>query len=140
MSSEAVIVDLASRADVEALLRRFYGRVLVDDVLAEPFEEIRMKGLESHLPVMCDFWETVLFRAGLYQGSALQAHKKVHGRNSLAANHFLRWLELWNDTVDQMYRGPVAEQAKVQATRIAWAMHRRLTGNDSQELDALVGR
>lgn len=30
-------VDLADRADVEALLRRFYGQVLVDDILAEPF-------------------------------------------------------------------------------------------------------
>ena len=31
------VADLAGRADVEALLRRFYGRVLVDDVLAVPF-------------------------------------------------------------------------------------------------------
>ncbi|WP_018179551.1 hypothetical protein [Jongsikchunia kroppenstedtii] len=58
--------DLADRAAIEALLRRFYGRVLVDHVLAEPFQEIRAKGLESHLPVMCDFWETVLFGAKLY--------------------------------------------------------------------------
>jgi len=140
VSSEPVMADLASRADVEALLRRFYGRVLVDDVLAEPFEQIRVKGLESHLPVMCDFWETVLFRAGLYQGSALRAHRKVHDRNSLAAKDFLRWLRLWNGTVDQMYRGPVAEQAKAQAGRIAWAMHRRLTGKDSQDLDVFVRR
>jgi hemoglobin len=39
-----------------------------------------------------------------------------------------------------MYCGPVAEQAKIQAARIAWAMHRRLTGSDSQELETLVGR
>ena len=37
-------------------------------------------------------------------------------------------------------RGPVAERAKIQAARIAWAMHRRLTGGDAQELDALVAR
>ncbi|MGH7290304.1 MAG: group III truncated hemoglobin, partial [Myxococcota bacterium] len=35
-------------------------------------------------------------------------------------------------------RGPVAERAKIQAARIAWAMHRRLTGNDSEALDDLV--
>jgi hemoglobin len=29
--------DLADRADVEVLLRRFYGRVFDDDTLAEPF-------------------------------------------------------------------------------------------------------
>jgi hemoglobin len=75
LAAESARVDLANRGDVEALLRRFYGQVLVDDTLAEPFTEIRMSGLESHLPVMCDFWQTVLFRAGLYGGSAVRAHR-----------------------------------------------------------------
>jgi hemoglobin len=131
-------VDLARRADVEALLRRFYGRVLVDEVLAGPFAQIRINGLESHLPVMCDFWETVLFRAGLYQGSAVRAHQPVHDRHRLSADHFLRWLRLWSLTIDQMYHGPIAEHAKIQAARIARAMHRRLAGTDSEELDNRV--
>ena len=132
--------DLTDRDDVEALLRRFYGRVLDDDTLAEPFTEVRARGLDSHLPVMCDFWETVLFRAGRYRGSALNAHRHVHGQVPLSGRHFVRWLTTWNNTVDEMYSGPIAEHAKVQAARIAWAMHRRLTGNDSLELDALTAR
>lgn len=128
--------DLAGRDDVEVLLRRFYGRALYDDLLGEPFAEIRAQGLESHLPVMCDFWETVLFRTGRYRRSALRAHQHVHYRVPLSANHFLRWLTLWNSTVDQMFAGPVAEHAKIQAARIAGAMHRRLTGADAHELDA----
>ena len=134
------VAELSGRADVEALLRRFYGRVLVDDVLAEPFTALRIGGLDSHIPVMCDFWETVLFRAGLYRGSALDAHRHVHHRTSLSGRHFVRWLTTWNNTVDEMYSGPVAERAKTQAARIAWAMHRRLTGTDTPELDTLVAR
>ncbi|OBF11182.1 group III truncated hemoglobin [Mycobacterium sp. 852002-10029_SCH5224772] len=132
--------DLATRSDVEALLRRFYGRVMVDDVLAEPFAEVRSKGLEAHIPVMADFWETALFRAGLYRGSALHVHRRVHQRIPLNGSHFVRWLTMWNDTVDEMFRGPIAERAKIQGTRIAWAMHRRLTGADTPELDTLVAR
>ena len=132
------VADLAGRADIEALLRRFYGRVLVDDVLVEPFIELRIRGLDSHIPVMCDFWETVLFRAGRYRGSALHAHRHVHHRTPLSGRHFVRWLTTWNNTVDEMYHGPVAEHAKLQAARIAWAMHRRLTGTDTPELDILV--
>lgn len=132
--------DLVDRADVEALLRRFYGRVLSDDVLAEPFVGVRAIGLDAHLPKMCDFWETVLFRAGSYRGSALNAHRDVHHRTRLSADHFVRWLSVWHDTVDEMYHGPAAERAKVQAARIAWAMHRRLTGVDARELDALIVR
>lgn len=78
-----------------ALLRQ----VITDGLLAGPFAEVRAKGLDAHIPVMCDFWESVLFRAGLYHGSTLPAHRHVHNRNPLSANHFLRWLALWNATV-----------------------------------------
>jgi hemoglobin len=131
--------DLASRADVEALLRRFYGHALVDDVLAGPFEDLRKRGLETHLPVMSDFWETVLFRAGLYRGNALDVHRQLHERHRLSDKHFVRWLTVWTSTVDDMYRGPVADHAKVQAARIARSLHRRITGNASACLDTYVG-
>jgi hemoglobin len=88
----------------------------------------------DHLPVTCDFWETVLFRAGLYRRNAFQAHRHIHGRTPLSANHFHRWLTLWNTTIDQMCPGPIAEHAKVQAARIASSMHHRLAGNDLAEL------
>ncbi|SON62758.1 hypothetical protein MSIMFI_04287 [Mycobacterium simulans] len=124
--------DLTDRADVEALLRRFYNRALVDDVLVEPFAPVREIGLDAHIPTMCDFWETVLFRAGRYPGNqrrnALTAHRAVHQRTPLTDRHFARWLTIWHSTVDEMYRGPVAERAKVQAIRIAGALERRLTG------------
>jgi hemoglobin len=122
--------DLNNREDVEVLLRRFYGRVFEDDLLAEPFSELRTHGLESHLPVMCDFWETVLFRAGLYRGNALMVHRILNARHPLHANHFARWLALWETTVDEMYDGPSASRAKVQAGRIANSLHRRLSGEE----------
>lgn len=125
--------DLTDRADVEALLRRFYGRALDDEVLAEPFAELRATGLETHVPTMCDFWETVLFCAGLYRGSALQAHRDIHRRAPLSKHHFRAGLRC-GTTPLTMYRGPAADRAKVQAGRIAWAMHRRLTGVDAPEL------
>ncbi len=130
--------DLLGRGDIEALLRRFYGRVLVDVLLCEPFAEVRSRGLESHLPLMCDFWETVLFHAATYKGSAVQVHAGVHARHEFGTEHFLRWLSLWVGTVDDMYDGPVAERAKLQATRIAWSMHRRILGRDDPALDAVL--
>ena len=60
--------DLADRADVDPLLRRFYGRVLVDDVLAEPFTDVRVAGLDSHSEDVRLMGE-VLFRAGHYRAA-----------------------------------------------------------------------
>jgi hemoglobin len=71
-------LDVQTREDVEALLRRFYGRAFHDDLLAEPFADLCSRGLDEHLPVMCDFWETVLFRAGLDRRNALRAHWRLH--------------------------------------------------------------
>jgi hemoglobin len=92
------------------------------------------RGLEEHLPIMCDFWETVLSRAGVYRRNALHAHRRIHRETPLAAPHFARWLALWTTSIDHMYRGPVAEHAKIQAARIATAMHRRLTGTHAPQL------
>jgi hemoglobin len=129
--------DMHSREDVEALLRSFYGRAFHDDVLAEPFADLCSHGLDEHLPVMCDFWETVLFGAGLYRRNALHVHRRLHQQTPLAAEHFARWLTLWNGTIDQMYHGSVAERAKTQAARIGTAMHRRLTGTRAPQLGVL---
>ncbi|NMN99088.1 group III truncated hemoglobin [Antrihabitans stalactiti] len=122
--------DIADRNDVEALLRAFYERALTDELLREPFTPIRATGLDAHLPVMCDFWETVLFGSRRYDGSVFRVHTRLHERHVLTAAHFLRWLSLWTDTVDELHTGPIAQRAKLQATRMAWAMNRRLTGVD----------
>ena len=82
---------------------------------------------------MCDFWETVLFRTGRYHGSALAVHWRLHARHPLSWRHFVRWLTIWNATVDQLYRGPNADRAKIQAARIAKSMHRRLAGCDAAD-------
>ncbi|MFC9790790.1 group III truncated hemoglobin [Rhodococcus sp. NPDC127528] len=129
--------DIATRADVEALLRRFYGRALVDDLLAEPFTEVREQGLDAHLPVMCDFWETILFGAGTYRGSAMRVHLRVRAQHPLHSEHFERWLALWHGALDEMYAGPMADRARVQGERIATSMHRRLAGLPSVAAEAL---
>jgi hemoglobin len=120
--------DIANRADIAAVLREFYGRAFRDELLGPVFVDVAHMDLDAHLPVMCDFWETVLFRAGTYRGNALRPHQRLHTQAKLTPAHFVRWLTLWRATVDDRHRGPNAEQAKVQAARIAGAMSRRITG------------
>ena len=61
---------------------------------------------------MCDFWETVLFRAALYKGSAMTVHRQLHAKYPLRSEHFVRWLTLWSQTVDAMYHGPRADKCR----------------------------
>lgn len=136
----AALRDLADRDDVYRLLSQFYGQALEDELLADAFTDIRAKGLESHLPVMCDFWETMLFRSRKYRGSALNVHKPIHAEHPLTSAHFIRWLSLWMSTIDELFAGPIADQAKIIGRRTAWAMHRALVGHDAEDLDDFVDR
>lgn len=120
------MMDIADRDDVHALVSEFYRRVFADDLLGPIFIEVAQLDLERHLPIMCDFWETVLFRAGLYRRNALQRHLDLSAKTPLGAEHFDRWLNLWTTNVDEHYVGEKAELAKVQASRMAGAIQRRV--------------
>ncbi len=120
--------DIDTHEEVVALLRDFYQRAFADDLIGPVFLDIAQMDLEVHLPVICDFWETVLFRAGSYKRNALQPHQLLHAKADLTPAHFARWLQLWCHTIDERHCGARADQAKLQGTRIAGAMTRRITG------------
>lgn len=120
--------DIAGRADITGLLTDFYGRCLRDELLGPVFVDIAHLDLAAHLPAMCDFWDTVLFRTRAYRRNALRPHQRLDERAHLTPAHFDRWLALWCATVDDRHAGEKADLAKLQGTRIAGAMCRRITG------------
>jgi truncated hemoglobin YjbI len=133
-------VDLADRADVEQLVVAFYERAFRDPLIGPIFTDVAHMDLAAHLPIMCDFWETVLFRSGAYRRNALQVHVALHARHPLTGADFSRWLELWTETVDEHFAGPAAERAKLQATRIAGSIERRLAGGTGSAFETVAPR
>lgn len=132
--------DIADRTDVEKLVRDFYARAFADPSLGPLFLDVAKMDLDAHLPIMCDFWETVLFRAGLYRRNALRVHQDLHARSPLATHHFDRWLALWTATIDDLFAGEKADLAKIQATRIASSIRRRLLGGSGSEFVTITTR
>jgi hemoglobin len=137
---ETRLADLRDRDDVYTLVSEFYRHAFADDLLGPIFTDIAHMDLDHHLPIICDFWETVLFRAGLYQRNALARHVSLNARAPLGVEHFDRWLALWSGTVDEHFAGAKAELAKVQAGRIAGSIHRRLQGRSGSELETIGTR
>ncbi|MDM4718689.1 group III truncated hemoglobin [Micromonospora sp. WMMA1363] len=126
--------DITGRADITALVTDFYTRAFADDLLGPVFLDVARMDLATHLPIMCDFWETVLFRSGTYQRNPLRPHVELNRREPLTERHFRRWLELWCGTVDDRHAGPKAELAKgageSDRRRDAAAAGRRRTPHD----------
>lgn len=123
--------DITNRADILRLVEAFYTEAFADDLIGPVFTEVVHMDLERHLPIMADFWETVLFRAGLYKRNALRIHFDISAREPLTLEHFNRWLRLWSRTVDGLFAGEKAELAKTQAHVIAGSMHRRVSGRQA---------
>ncbi|MFJ9517408.1 group III truncated hemoglobin [Kitasatospora sp. NPDC101801] len=116
--------DIADRADLEVLLRRFYGAAFADPVIGPFFAGTE---LERHLPHIADFWERALLRSAEYRRDLFAPHAALHARQPLTARHFGRWLQLWTATVDGLHSGPLAERAKSQGERISLTLLRRLS-------------
>jgi hemoglobin len=57
---------IVSRADIDRLMNHFYSKATKDDVIGYIFTDIAKLDLEHHLPIIGDFWETLLFRTGNY--------------------------------------------------------------------------
>jgi len=119
--------DIESRADCERLVRAFYGRALHDPMIGWIFTDVAKLDLEEHVPVITSFWETMLLGARSYNGGAFAPHAHLHHlTGGLRRPHFERWLILWRTTVDELFAGDRAEEAKAHALRVGAAFHRRL--------------
>lgn len=132
--------DLRDRSDIEGMVDGFYRRAFADPLIGPIFTDVAELDLDRHLPIMCDFWETVLFRTGQYRRNALQVHLVLNALFPLRREHFERWLAIWVANIDEHFAGEKAELAKVQATRIAGSIHRRVRGRSGSEFETLSTR
>lgn len=106
---------LKDREDVELLVNEFYVKVQADPLLSPVFNDIAKVDWQHHLPTMYDFWEDLLLGSDKYKGRPYPKHHVL----PIDPQHFERWLALFGETVDSLFEGTRAEEAKFRAQRIA---------------------
>ncbi|MCW3121825.1 MAG: hypothetical protein JWQ38_1317 [Flavipsychrobacter sp.] len=111
--------DIVETVDIELLIDTFYDRVKQDATIGHIFSTIIGDDWSHHLPVMYRFWESVLFSKPGYTGNPIKKHIDIDKRIPFEKAHFDRWLELWNETVDSLFDGEIAAQAKNRAMLMA---------------------
>ena len=115
-------MDIQSRSDIELLLNTFYEKVKKDDTIGFIFNDIAKVNWEHHIPIICDFWETLVLDATSYTKNAMQVHYSLNRIVPLEEKHFQRWLQLFSETIDELFSGDIAVQAKSKARSIASLM------------------
>jgi hemoglobin len=118
--------DIASRNDVELLVREFYKKVRKNEILGYIFDDVIRIDWDYHIPILIDFWESILLDTGSYTRNAMAEHFKVNQKVRLEPLHFSTWLRLFDSTVDELFVGSKAELAKKRAHSIAQIMQMKL--------------
>lgn len=110
--------DIGNEDDVALLVHTFYAKVRADDLLGPIFEPIIKDNWAPHLNRMVDFWSTILLYTRKYKDDPMPKHLQL----PVEQRHFDRWLSLFNETLDALFAGEVAENAKLRAASIARIM------------------
>ncbi|MEI9945996.1 MAG: group III truncated hemoglobin [Chitinophagaceae bacterium] len=120
--------DITSRADIENLIVHFYEKVKTDPTIGFIFTEVVKMDWEHHIPVIVDFWETILLDNPVYNKNAMQVHYALNQKVRLQEEHFTTWLRLFSETIDELYEGKIATLAKTRAQSIAGLMQHKMAG------------
>ena len=107
--------DILNLDDVKKLVDTFYDKIRKDELLAPIFNERIQSRWPEHLEKMYTFWQTVLLGNQTYFGSPFIPHANLPVDNV----HFTTWVMLFNSTVDGLFEGKIAEEAKWRGARMA---------------------
>lgn len=119
--------DIENREDLLLLMQEFYKKLLSDDSISYLFTAVAKIDLTHHLPVLVDFWDSILFQSDTYRKNAMQPHLSLHQQSPLQKHHFETWLRYFKATVDELFEGEKAFLAKERATSIATVMQIKIS-------------
>lgn len=119
--------DIKNRDDVFLLVSSFYIKVRKDKVLGPFFNDL-IKDWDAHLQNLTTFWEASLFLKTKYKGNPLKVHVKVDqdNNNTISELHFGLWLNLWFETINELFEGDYAENAKHRARKMGTFLYLKI--------------
>lgn len=114
--------DISSLGDIKLLVNTFYAKVQDDDLIGPIFNQKMLGRWPEHLEKMYRFWQTILLEEHTYSGSPFPPHKQL----PIDQSHFDRWMEIFTSTVDFLFIGKLAEEAKVRAANMAYMFNYKI--------------
>jgi len=137
------ITEIKSREEIEVLVHRFYDKIRDDALLGPVFNShIPDEDWPAHLVKLTDFWETNLMGVRKFKGSPSQKHIEVDKNLNYKTNqvHFGKWLQLWFETIDELYVGDLADKAKRAARKMATGQFLVMWRNRPEQKKTMIAK
>ena len=100
--------DIKNREDIKLMVDTFYESVRDNELLSPIFKERIENKWPAHLEKMYSFWETILLEEHTYNGAPFTPHATM----PLEEIHFTTWVKIFIETADELFTGPIADEAK----------------------------
>lgn len=107
--------DIQDITSIKILVDEFYTRVRLDGLLGPVFADVIKDDWQPHLEKMYAFWNAALFGIPGFKGNPFAKHATL----PIGNEHFNRWLELFTETIDAHFAGPMADDVRNRAGLMA---------------------
>lgn len=107
--------DIVAIEDIKLMVDFFYAKVREDDMLSFIFNDRIRDRWSEHLEKMYKFWQTVLLDEHTYFGAPFPPHATL----DINYTHYERWVQLFNETIDHLFIGDKAQEAKWRGQKMA---------------------
>ena len=114
--------DITTLTDIELLVDTFYAKVQKDELIGSIFNDKIGDNWPEHLEKMYRFWQTILLNEHTYSGRPFPPHKQLPVEKA----HFDRWIDIFTETADLLFAGPIVEEAKFRAKNMATMFHHKI--------------
>lgn len=118
--------DIEKREDLVKLLEAFYTKAFKDELIGRFFTDVVPLDLETHIPIIADFWESVILGGHAYRKNVMEVHQHIHSLSTIKKEHLDRWVLLFNQNIDEYFEGQKAILMKHRAASIATLMDIKL--------------
>lgn len=127
--------DSINEQAIRNLVHGFYDEVRGDPLIGPMFDtHIASDAWPAHLAKMCDFWSSVVFKSGRYNGRPLPPHMAI---GNISDTQFERWLTLFRPVARRTLPPQHAARAIMQAERMADSFRLSLAFNRGDDITSL---
>lgn len=82
---------------IKNLVTHFYQKIQRDKVLGPIFNDIAQVDWDHHIPLLCQFWNSIMLKTNEYHGNAYRKHVILGETTQLTEAHFSRWLVIFQE-------------------------------------------
>lgn len=126
--------DITDRKDIELMVDTFYGEVMINPIIGPIFSDVVRVNWSIHLPKMYSFWGSLLLNEQSYSGHPIRPHVDLSNLTAMTEVEFSEWLMLFHETVDELFFGKKADEAKEKASNLARLMLEKIKLNEQSSV------